>query len=71
MKIKLTKSNKRVIVIPNKLRNSVFYQMHEIPLAGHLGIRKTISRIETAGFWWKKIARDIKNGFVPVMFVVE
>ena len=35
--------------------------MHEIPLAGHLGIRKTIFRIETAGFWWKKMARDIKK----------
>ena len=35
--------------------------MHEIPLAGHFGIRKTISRIETAGFWWKKMARDIKE----------
>ena len=46
---KLTKGNRRVIVIPKKLRNSVFHQMHEIPLAGHLGIRKTISRIETAG----------------------
>ena len=56
---KLTKSNKRVILIPKKLRTSVFHQMHEIPLTGHLGVRKTISRIETAGFWWKKIARDI------------
>ena len=58
---KLTKGNKRVIVIPKKLRNSVFHQMQEIPLAGNLGIRKTISRIETVGFWWKKIARDIKK----------
>ena len=59
---KLTKGNCRsVTVIPKKLRNSVFHQMHEIPLAGHLGIRKTISRIETAGFWWKKMARDIKE----------
>ena len=55
---KLTKGNKRVIVIPKKLRNLVFHQMHEIPLAG---IRKTISRSETAGFWWKKMARDIKK----------
>ena len=51
---KLTKSNKRVTVIPKKLRNSVFHQIHEIPLAGHLGIRKTVSRIETVGLWWKK-----------------
>ena len=58
---KLAKGNRRVIVIPKKLRNSVFHQMHEIPLAGHLDIRKTISRIETAGFWWKKMARDIKK----------
>ena len=42
---KLTQSNKSVIVIQKKLRNSVFHQMHEIPLVGHLGIRKTISRI--------------------------
>ena len=58
---KLTKGNKRVIVIPKKLRNSDFHQMYEIPLGGHLGIRKTISRIETEGFWWKKMARDIKK----------
>ena len=63
---KLIKGNKRVVVIPKKLRNSVFHQKHEIPLAGQLSIRKTISRIETAGFLW-----ILKNGFVPVMFLAE
>ena len=48
---KSTLRNNRVHVVPKKLRNSVFHQMHGIPLAGHLGIGKTIFRIETAGFW--------------------
>ena len=51
--------------------SSVFYQMHGISLADHLVIRKTISKIENAGFWWKKMASDIKNGFIPVMSVVK
>ena len=51
---KSTKSNKRVMLILKKLRNAVFHQMHGIPLAGHLGIRKTISKIETAGFGEKR-----------------
>ena len=57
---KSMKSNKIVIVVSNKLRNLVFHQIHGISLAGHLGIRKTISRIENAGFWWKKMGNDTK-----------
>ena len=68
---KLTKSNKRVIVILKKLRNLVFHQMHEIPLAGHLGIRKTISELRLLVFGGKRWLGILKNGFVPVMFVPE
>ena len=45
-------------VIPPCYRDEILRIAHEIPVAGHLGIRKTQSRV-MAHFYWPKLHQDV------------
>lgn len=46
------------VVPPQNYRDEVLYLVHETPLAGHLGIRKTQAKI-MRHFYWPKLHRDV------------
>ena len=46
------------VVVPSCYRPEILRLAHEIPMAGHLGIRKTQSRI-MAHFYWPKLHSDV------------
>lgn len=46
------------IVVPPCYRNDILAMAHDIPLAGHLGIRKTQARI-MQHFYWPKLHKDV------------
>ena len=48
------------LVLPTQCRKSVIKLAHDIPMAGHLGRRKTIGRI-LQRFYWPGIYRDVHD----------
>ena len=48
------------IVSPNEYRKAVLKYAHDLPLADHLGIRKTLSRL-LQYFYWPKVRDDVKE----------
>jgi transposase InsO family protein len=50
----------RQIVLPLKLRKVVLKQLHNKRLSGHLGIRRTMARIE-ARFYWPGSSTDVRR----------
>ena len=48
------------LVLPTQLRPAVLRLAHDIPMAGHLGRKKTMDRIRQR-FYWPKVYRDVKN----------
>ena len=48
------------IVLPEKYRKQVLEVAHELPTAGHLGVRKTENRI-MQHFYWPKMKRDVAD----------
>ena len=48
------------IVVPKVYRKEVLRLAHEIPMGGHLGVRKTYDKI-TRHFYWPKIRRCVSN----------
>ncbi len=48
------------IFVPEALKKEVLLRFHDSPFAGHLGIKKTLARIQRR-FKWPKMARDIKE----------
>ncbi|XP_006813838.1 uncharacterized protein LOC100371911 [Saccoglossus kowalevskii] len=46
------------IVVPHSYQHEILRIAHSIPVAGHLGIRKTDARI-MAHFYWPKLHRDV------------
>jgi hypothetical protein len=48
------------IVAPVQVRQKVLFAAHDGLLAGHCGVRKTLSRIENR-FWWPGIVKDVTN----------
>ncbi|KAK7909313.1 hypothetical protein WMY93_013997 [Mugilogobius chulae] len=47
------------VVVPSKFRHEVLSLAHDNPLAGHLGIRKTYSRI-LRQFYWPGLKKDVQ-----------
>ena len=45
------------LVVPYSLRQEIFHLCHDSPIAGHLGIQKTIQRIKRS-FMWYNMIRD-------------
>lgn len=50
------KNNIYRIVVPNSMRNTVLFSMHD--LSGHLGTRKTYYKIKER-YFWNKIRKDV------------
>ena len=48
------------LVLPEPLQRQAFKQLHEAPTAGHLGINKTIGRIQQR-FYWCNYSEDIRR----------
>ncbi len=46
------------LIVPKPLRAKVLQTAHDIPLSGHLGIKKTLDRI-TQRFFWPGIRKDV------------
>ena len=46
------------IIVPKSYRNHIVCIAHESPLAGHMGIRKTVARV-MQHFFWPGIQRDV------------
>ena len=43
--------------VPNTLRNTVFYFCHDVPVAGHMGVEKTLARV-LQRYWWYRVTVD-------------
>ncbi|XP_065902416.1 uncharacterized protein [Dysidea avara] len=48
------------IIVPRKYRGEVLSLAHESPMAGHLGVNKTYSRILTH-FYWPHLRKDVSE----------
>jgi hypothetical protein len=48
------------IVVPTVLRTQLLKMAHDIPASGHLGVQKTLQRLQ-AHFYWSTINRDVKS----------
>ncbi|PIK41284.1 hypothetical protein BSL78_21861 [Apostichopus japonicus] len=48
------------LVVPTKFRNQILTVAHDSPMAGHLGTKKTIDRIQ-AYFYWPGLQADVKR----------
>jgi hypothetical protein len=48
------------ILVPESLKDIRLKRFHDSPYAGHLGIKKTATRIQRR-FRWLKIGKDIKE----------
>jgi hypothetical protein len=48
------------IIVPSPCRNELLRLAHEIPMAGHGGVRKTMDRI-SKHFWWPGIMKDVQS----------
>jgi hypothetical protein len=48
------------IFVPEALKKEVLLRFYDSPFAGHLGIKKTLARIQRR-FKWPKMARDIRE----------
>ena len=48
------------IIVPRKYREEVLSLAHESPMAGHLGVNKTYSRILTH-FYWPHLRKDVSE----------
>jgi hypothetical protein len=46
------------VVLPSSLRLHVLQMAHEIPIAGHLGVKKTLARI-SSHFWWPGLGKSV------------
>ena len=50
----------RMVIAPSSLIDRLFHLAHSSPRAGHLGVRRTIARIQES-FYWPKMGADIAN----------
>ena len=46
--------------MPTKLRKTVLKQLHDVPTAGHLGVKKTLMKVRSRYFWFG-LRRDVEN----------
>ena len=46
------------VVVPPRYRKEILRLAHDIPMAGHLGVRKTVARI-LAHFYWPRLRQDV------------
>ena len=48
----------KLLVIPTKLRQEIMLACHDYPLGGHLGIAKTMSKIQNK-YWWPLLKNTV------------
>ena len=48
------------LVVPEGYRQELIRLAHEAPLAGHLGVRKTVERLRRE-FWWPSMSASVAN----------
>ena len=48
------------VVIPVKYRSDILKMAHDMPMAGHTGVDRTLQRIRKS-FWWPRVAKDVKT----------
>ena len=48
------------IVVPEMYRRDILKMAHDMPMAGHMGVERTLQRIRKR-FWWPGVAKDVKN----------
>lgn len=48
------------IVLPPKLIATILHTAHDSPLAGHMGVKKTLARI-LDNYYWPEIHKDVKK----------
>lgn len=48
------------IVLPTSLRQNVLHQLHNVPTAGHLGVKKTLQKVRLRYFWYG-LRRDVEH----------
>ena len=48
------------IILPEMYRHDILKMAHDMPMAGHMGIERTLQRIRKR-FWWPGVAKDVKN----------
>ena len=48
------------IFVPEALKKEILLRFHDSPFAGHLGVKKTLARIQRR-FKWPKMAKEIKE----------
>ena len=46
-------SEKFLFVVPDSLKEEIMSLNHDLPLTGHMGIVKTVSRIHNSYIWYK------------------
>ena len=47
------------LIIPRQIRKSVVYACHDDVVAGHLGYKRTLLRLQQR-YWWPKMTNDVK-----------
>ena len=47
-----------LVVVPEQLRKKLWETAHTTPMAGHLGKKKTVTKL-TTHFWWPGLCRDV------------
>ena len=45
-------SSRELLVVPDSLKDEVLHHCHDIPLAGHLGVRKTYRKLKQSFIWF-------------------
>ena len=48
------------VCVPKKVRNTVLALAHDVPMAGHMDIKKTTDRLSDT-FYWPGIFSDVKR----------
>ncbi len=48
------------LVVPKTLRPDVLHQLHNVPVAGHFGVAKTLGRLRER-FYWPRCHRDVRD----------
>ena len=49
-----------VPILPAALRNDVLGALHTVPMAAHLGVKKTLNKVRTQ-YYWKGMTTDVKQ----------
>ncbi|KAK3104816.1 hypothetical protein FSP39_010929 [Pinctada imbricata] len=58
----IEKGEKRLkICTPPEFRDTLLWFVHDSPLSGHLGIKRTLSRVWTTSYYWPKMRQYISD----------